>query len=176
MSVGRYARHTKPQLLQAIREKVIYAVDMAVGENCTLSNVGPSSAMQINKQQQQNGYAIADLKVPIDRVPGTPIRFKIVYTGTAQVGNIVFYMSYIVVGLGENLAGALATQWLIQSAPPPNYSKTSDEIWIHAVKIDGKLPSVDIQMRIGRDGTHALDTNAGNVYILKVIAEYTAYV
>lgn len=181
MPVGRYARHTKKPgtttIRQELREKVIYAADMTIGNDVTAANLGASPVYQFDPDADQ--WAIADLKVPKDRVPGTPIRLRFVFAITTNpFGDVAWYISYLVAGEGTDLTGALSLMWEIVAAAGVNLQMTTDGLPIVAADIDpfqiaGK--SVDIQMRIGRDGADALDTATGIANLMKVIAEYTAY-
>jgi len=173
MPVGRNIRHTIPQLRQVTREKVIYAKDMET-DGCSATVLGASPVMQFAAGSDQ--YALADLKIPVDRVPNTPIVVKLVFAGGGGPGYILWYISFLVAGEGQDLTASLATIWERTLAPPPNVQKTTNGMTIQANLLDGKLPSANIQMRIGRQGTHSLDDAPNATNLLKAIFEYTAYV
>ena len=59
---------------------------------------------------------------------------------------------------------------------PANIQNATPIVTIESVKLDGYNPSVDFQLRIGRDGNNALDTSNDVIYLFKLIFEYTAYV
>lgn len=178
MAVGRYARHTKPQMLKAIREKVLYATDLHEGAGgATLSFEGASPYWPLGASA--SNYVIGDLKVPLDRVRGTDAQIYVVFYQSNVPpggGNVVLYIEYAVVGIGESVTkprghktdivygvkGYPGTQW-------------SHGFWIYASEMDG-LENADIQMAVGRSGPDGADTAPADTRILKVVFRYTAYV
>ena len=175
----RYARHTKPALRQETREKIVYAGDMFDIDQtgAVFTDIGYSPVWQF--PDGQDSYVHADLKVPNDRVPGTPITVKLVFGMTVEggIGQVALYVGYYVVGYGESIqAGVFAPAWLLTPAPALNNSYTTPGFLIPASEMAGHRQSIDIQMRIGRDGIHVADTSVGTVNLLKAIFEYTAYV
>lgn len=177
MPSGREVRHTNAPLQRAIREAVLYAMDLQEGAGSpTLTNLGSSPVWQMDNGGIDN--VRGDLKIPADRVRNTPIDIKIVFTVSqgGGDGNVVFQLRSNVIGQGGDVSEAGAIGTLVVSAPALNLSKTTNAIRIASSDIDGKDQSADLQMLIERLGDHASDTFGGDVYLLKVIAEYTAYV
>ena len=176
MPVGRYSRHTVAGLRQELREKVVYANDLSEGSGTpSLTNIGVSPAWQ--HAHDSDSDVMGDLKVPIDRVPNTPIDVKLVFTVDQEggMGNVLWNFSYLIASEGVDLTGARVTPAWLTSAPPANVQKTTDPVRIASSSLDGLLKSVDIQFQVQREGTHASDTHGGNALILKVVFEYTAY-
>ena len=90
----REQRHTKVSLptgyRQMQKEKVIYAADMSYGVGQGITNIGVSPCHAL--AGKGNWYLYADLKLPIDRVPGTPMLMRGVYSTNGGGGNIAFYV------------------------------------------------------------------------------------
>ena len=154
-------------------EKVIYANDMSVGQGPAITSVGVSPCHGIS---DKSVYLYADLKLPIDRVPGTPMLMRGVYCMSAGGGYVAFYVDLLVVGVGDILTAAAGRFWMVSVASPANTQNVTSTVTIEAVKLDGYSPSVDFQLQIGRDGTNVLDTASGIFYLFKLIFEYTAFV
>lgn len=175
MPVGREVRHALPVLRQEKREVILYPNDMTV-DGATLTTLGNSPVLQCADAADQ--YALANLRVPVNRVPYTPIRLRPVFamTTAGEDGNVLWYISYLVTSLGMDLTGALGTLWEAVGAPAVNLIQIADGMDIPAGDIDGHVLPVDVQMRVGRSGAHALDTSSGVANLLKLIAEYQAYV
>ena len=159
---------------QAWREQVIYANDMTQGAGASATNIGVSPVWQLNTGADQ--YVYCDLKRPIDRVPGSPFLFKIVYCTAGGGGNIVFYVKVLVASPGTDLTTATSPMFTIGVGSPANIQNVAPTITLQAEEMDGLDSPVELQLSIGREGAHALDTSANNVYITKVIVEYIAYV
>jgi len=153
---------------------VIYANDMTEGSGASLTSVGVSPVWQLDDGADQHVYC--DLKRPIDRVPGSPLLFKIVYCTAGGGGNIVFYVKVLVASVGTDLTTATSPMFTIGVASPVNLQNVTPTITLQAEELDGLDAPVDLQLNVGREGAHALDTSANNVYVTKVIVEYTAYV
>jgi len=160
---------------------VVYAYGMKSGAGQpSAGQVGNSPSWQFGAGALQTVYI--DLKDPIDRVRGTPLRFKIVYCTTVAAGGVIaFVLEYNVAGEGSNLAPAVMPIMYEFDAGPAavNLQKTTaGTMYIWSGSIDQlKHPdkSVDMQIELGRDGTHAGDTCLGTVQLLKLVCEYTAY-
>ena len=173
----RSLRHTQALLRQELREIVVYANDMSEGTGApTLTYKGNSPVWQMDDDAISDIYG--DVKIPIDRVPGTPIDVKIVFaTGSGGGhGHVLFNLPYSIAGYGESLAGANLTPSTLESAAAANLSKTSSPLRIHESRMDGRRSSVDIGFRVQREGAHVLDTHNHNIFFVKAIFEYTAYV
>ena len=171
-------RHSQRLLQPALREQVIYANDMQYGNSTKLSRVGGLSPCWV-MVPDSDVYVYADLKVPIDRVPGTPIVLKPVFVMSQGGGRVEAYVGVTVVGEGDDVSVvAPITGWLRtgMNAPPANVQATMPGVTVQAPWIDGRLPSCDLQLKIGRWGGFATDTADGTLYLIKVVAEYTAYV
>ena len=173
----RSVRHVKVPTdgyRQAQREKVIYANDMTEGSGASLTSVGVSPCWQLNNGADQHLYA--DLKLPIDRVPRTPLLFKLVFCTSGGGGVLVFYVKVLVASLGTLLTTATSPMFVLPNASPANIQNVAPTITLQAAEIDDLDVPVDLQLNIGREGAHASDTSANNAYIIKLIVEYTAYV
>jgi len=173
----RSVRHVKVPTdgyRQAQLEKVIYANDMTEGSGASLTNIGVSPVWQVDNAADHHTYA--DLKLPIDRVPGTPLLFKLVYCTAGGGGNILFYVKVLVASLGTLLTTAVSPMFAVGVGSPADVQNVAPTITLQAVEVDGLVGPADLQLNVGREGAHALDTSANNAYIIKLIVEYTAYV
>jgi len=175
--VGRYARHAVAGLRQELREKIVYAMDLQEGsQGPTLTTLGVSPVWELHTNDDED--VCGDLKIPIDRVPETPIDVKIVFAVSqgGGEGNVLLNLDTLIASEGIDLTGATARDGLVVSCPAANNQQTTGYMRIHPNRLDGLVSSADIQFRVQREGTHDLDTHAGNVLLVKVIFEYTAYV
>ena len=59
---------------------------------------------------------------------------------------------------------------------PANIQNIAPTIKLQHTELDGLIEPVELQVNIGREGAHDLDTSANHVYLVKVIVEYMAYV
>lgn len=176
MTTRHAVRHVLHPLQQVKREVVVYAMEMQAG-------TGPPTLSHINSltpawylQDAATSDIRGNVKVPIDRVPGTPIDMYVVWTVLNQnVGNVVMLISYNIVGKGDLFTLPQVAPGSVESVPAYYLEKTTGPWRIHESRIDGKLPSVDINFVVRREGAHALDTYNNNVQIIKVIFEYIAY-
>jgi len=169
-------RHSQRLLQPTLREKVVYANDLSEGSGSpTLTSVGLSPVWQLDAQG--NSHVLGDLKIPIDRVPGTPIDVKIVFTVNAGggYGYILLNFDYIVVSEGSNIALGDVMPGLVVTVPAANLQKTTAPIRIASSRLDGLISSADIQFAVQREQLNDADTYGGNVLILKVVFEYYAY-
>ena len=156
------------------REKVIYANDMRAVTGQGISSIGVSPCLLLS--MKGNTYAHADLKMPIDRVPGTPMKMKLVYCTNGGGGNIGFYVDLLVASMGSDITTAAGRFWIISVGSPAYIQNVSPTVTIESVKLDGFISPVEFQLEIGRDGDVDLDTSVATVYVFKVIFEYMAYV
>ena len=114
--------------------------------------------------------------MPIDRVPDTPIKMKLVYCTNGGGGNIGFYVDLLVASMGSDITTAAGRFWIISVGSPAYIQNVSPTVTIESVKLDGFIAPVEFQLEIGRDGDVDLDTSVATVYVFKVIFEYMAYV
>jgi len=181
MTIGRYARHTQALLRQETREVAILAQDMygtapGAGADPTKGLTGQSIRLRFDPDTRQG--ICADIKVPNDRVPGTPIKFYFVYsipTGPGG-GNILWRLDYVIVGNGEQVNPTPNVRTVLAPTKAPNIQSKSDPIIIDASEIDGKAEPIEIQLGIIRYADDAGDTETSAADLYKVIMEYTAYV
>ena len=174
----REQRHTKLSFptgyRQMQKEKIIYAADMSAGFSGAITRIGVSPCYLLSGKIEY--YVYADLKVPIDRVPDTPMLVKGVYCTNGGGGNMAFYVDLLVAGKGQDLTMAAGRYWMMCVGSPANIQNVTPTATIQATDLDGVMPSVDFQLQIGRVGNHDLDTSIANMYLFKLIFEYTAYV
>ena len=173
----RSVRHVKVPTdgyRQAWREKVVYANDMTEGSGATLTNIGVSPCWRLDNAADHHVYC--ELKLPIDRVPGSPLKTKLVFCTAGGGGNLLFYVKILVASMGTDLTTAVSPLFSIAAGSPANLQNIAPPIWIQSTELDDRDPPVDIQLNIGREGAHALDTSVNNVYLFKYIVEYLAYV
>lgn len=173
-SAGRYARHTIQVFRQEIREKVLYKTDMeADGASEGTWYHSPIWSFADDADQ----YITGDMKVPIDRVPGTIIKVKPQITVVGAVGgNVVLRLDYYVVGVGERLheqpqvvdKKVVAMEDIGEIVKPDGFT-------ISAAILDYR-PGGNIQFEFHAERTDVSDTNTGTLYLLKLVFEYTAYV
>ena len=177
MPGNRSVRHVKiptDGYRQAWREKVIYANDMTEGSGATLTNIGVSPAWRFDDDEDQHVYC--DLKLPIERVPGSPLKTKLVFCTSGGGGYILLYVKVLVASMGTDLTTATSPLFSIATASPANIDSIAPPIWVQSTELDDLIDPVELQLNIGREGAHALDTSVNNVYLLKYIVEYLAYV
>ena len=169
----RHAKVPTDGYRQALREQVIYANDMTQGAGASLTNIGMSPVWQLNNGADQHVYC--DLKLPIDYVPFTPLLFKLVYYTAGGGGNILFYVKVLVASHGTDLTTAASPMFSTAVGSPASIQNVAPTIVLQATELDGLIGPVELQLNIGREGAHDLDTSANHVYLVKAIVEYTAY-
>lgn len=155
-------------------EKVVYANDMTQGAGATIGSVGVSPSWSLANAADQ--YMYADLKLPIDRVPGSPILIKIVYASDGGGGNFLFYVGVLIASLGTDLTTAISRMFSTAVSSPANLMNVAPTITLQSTELDNLVAPVDIQLQIGREGAHALDTSTDAAIVTKVIYEYYAYI
>lgn len=173
-SVGRYARHTKPQLLQAIREIVLYKLDMATD--------GASPGVWYNSPiwsfaDGADQYVSGDVKIPINRVLGTPIKVIPVMSVVGAAGGVVaLRLDYYTVAIGESMSQLTQiSDFKKEIMHQITEIVRGKGFTILPAKLDYK-PGGDIQFAFHAVRNDPSDTNTGTLYLLKLIFEYTAYV
>jgi len=121
----------------------------------------------------------ANLKVPIERVPGTPIVVKYVYSQPSVQnglgGRILFYLDLLPVGHGDSYVATSGRWWVNPLVAGVNISMTTDNMEVPPELLDGRASSVDLSLVFGRQGDHILDSSDSDCYLIKVIFEYWAY-
>jgi len=147
---------------------------MTEGSGASLTAIGVSPAWQVDNAADHHVYC--DLKLPIDYVPLTPLLFKLVYCTAGGGGNIVFYIKVLVASHGVDLTTATSSMFTIGVGSPENIQNIAPTVTLQATELDGLIDPVELQLNVGREGAHALDTSANNAYIMKLIVEYMAYV
>jgi len=180
MSVGRYARHTLRPLRREVREIPIMAEDMygtapGAGADPTLGLTGQSIRWRYDPAVRQG--VCADVKVPVERVLGTPLKFRFVYsipTGPGG-GNILWRLDYVIVGNGELVNPSPTVRTVLAPANASDLLSVSDPIEIDASELDGKTQPIEIQLGLIRYADDAGDTEASSADLYKVLMEYTAY-
>lgn len=173
-SVGRYARHTKPQLLQEIREIVLYKDDMeAVGASAGVWYHTPIWSFADGADLLVTG----DVKIPIDRVLGTPIKvIPVLSVVGAAGGNVALRLDYYTVAIGESMSMLTEiADFKIETMHQITEIVRGKGFTILPANLDYK-PGGDIQFEFHAVRNNVSDTNAGTLYLLKLIFEYTAYV
>jgi len=170
----RHVRVPTDGYRQALREQVIYANDMTNGSGASLGTVGVSPAWRLDNNADE--YLYADLKLPIDYVPMTPLLLKIVYASLGGGGNFLLYVKVLVASVGTDLTTATSPMFTVAVGSPPYIQNVAPTITLQAEELDGLIAPIDLQLSIGREGAHALDTSTQNVKIIKLIVEYTAYI
>jgi len=181
MSAGRYARHTSPFLKQEKREVVITANDMygiapGAGADGTKGLTGQSPRWRLSATTREG--QCAEVKVPENRVPGTGLKFRFVYsipTGPGG-GYILWRLDYVVVGNGELVNPTPTVRTVRALANAANLQSESDPIEISAAELDGKAEPIQLQLGLIRYADDAGDTETSEADLYKVIMEYTAYV
>ena len=181
MAVGRYARHTLARLRRETREVVITANDMygtapGAGADPTKGLTGQSARWRFSPDTRQG--VCADIKVPNNRVLGTPLKFYFVYSIPSGPGggNILWRLDYVVVGDGELVDASPTVRTVLAPANSVDLQSKSDPIVIEASEIDGKAEPVELQLGIIRYADDAGDTETSEADLYKLIMEYTAYV
>lgn len=188
MSVGRYARHalnllSKPSAIRTIRDVVIYPPDMygiayGLGADPTAGIAFNAPYWSFSPDADQGTGA--SLKVPEDRVKGTPVKFYYVFAIPTPPGGqtIMWRLDYLVRGKG-NMFNVVPAQRHLPTLSKNMYLITT------TVKLEIPASEVDYQHNLGqpvefhlgiiRQGTHPEDTETANAYLLKVVMEYTAH-
>jgi hypothetical protein len=186
MSVGRYARHTlnllsKPAALQTVRDVVVYAPDML--ENPVMPPF--EQATQYN-DPYWNFHSDADagvsvmVKLPEDRVRGTPVKFYLEFsipTGPGG-GTIMWRLDYLVRGVG-NMYNVTPAQRFLPTVSNASYRITrTAKLEIPAWEVDYQHAlgqPVEFFIGIIRQGTHPDDTEASEAHLHKLVMEYTSH-
>ncbi len=183
MPVGRYARHTRPVQVAKTRhvtkEIPIMAEDMygrppgAVADP-TLGVTGQSIRWRFDPATRQG--VCADVKLPVDRAPGTSVKFYFVYsipTGPGG-GDILWRLDYVVAGKGELVTPSPTVRTVLAWANAADLTWTSGPIVVSAAEFDGKAQPIELQLGIIRYADDAGDTEASEADLYKVVMEYTA--
>ncbi len=181
MPVERGIRHSKPLLRQETREVVLMAQDMygtapGAGADPTKGLTGQSIRWRFDANTRQG--VCADVKVPVDRVPGTPIKFYFVFsipTGPGG-GYIVWRLDYVIVGDGEQVNPTATVRTVRVKTNSVNLITKSPAIEIPTSELDGKAEPIQLQLAFIRYADDAGDTESSSADLYKVIMEYTAYV
>lgn len=188
MPVGRDVRHTlsllaKPSALQRIRDVVVYAPDMygrpyGIGADPTAGIAFNDPYWSFAPDADQGICAM--VKVPEDRVKGTPIKFYLEFgipTGPGG-GTIMWRLDRLVRGFG-NMYNVVPTQSFLPTVSNSIYRITT------TVKLEVPDWEVDYQHELGqpvefflgiiRQGTHPDDTEPSAAHLHKLVMEYVAY-
>jgi len=175
-----WIKHTRPTKRKVTKEVVITANDMygtapGAGADPTKGLTGQSARWRYSATTRQG--VCAEIKVPDDRVPGTPIKFYFVFsipTGPGG-GNILWRLDYLIVGDGEDITGTPTVRTVLTTTNAPNLMTKTDPIEISASELDGKRSPVQIQLGLIRYADDAGDTETSEADLYKVIMEYTGY-
>jgi len=173
-------RHTTPVKRTVTKEVVITANDMygtapGAGADPTKGLTGQSARWRYSATTRQG--VCAEVKLPKDRVPGTPVKFYFVYsipTGPGG-GNILWRLDYVVVGDGEDVTKDPTVRTVLASANSPDLISKSDPIEISADEFDGKSEPIQLQLGIIRYADDAGDTESSDADLYKLVMEYTGY-
>ena len=153
----------------------MYGTAPGAGADPTKGLTGQSARWRFSPDTRQG--VCADVKVPDDRVPGTPLKFYFVYsipTGPGG-GNILWRLDYVVVGDGELVSSTPTVRTVLAPAGSVNLQSKSDPIEISADEVDGKRSPVQLQLGIIRYADDPGDTETSEADLYKLIMEYTAY-
>ena len=175
-----WIKHTRPIKRKVTKEVVITANDMygtapGAGADPTKGLTGQSARWRYSATTRQG--VCAEIKVPEDRVPGTPIKFYFVFsipTGPGG-GNILWRLDYLIVGDGEDITGTPTVRTVLVTTNAPNLLTKTDPIEISASELDGKRSPIQIQLGLIRYADDAGDTETSEADLYKVIMEYTGY-
>ena len=181
MAAGRDVRHVLAPLRREAREvfvpaELFYGTAPGAGADPTKGLTGQSPRWRFSATTRQG--ICAEVRLPRDRVPGTPVRFRFVYsipTGPGG-GHIMWRLDYLVVGNGEDVTSTAAVRTVRAPAPAPGIVVESDPIEIPASELDGKAEPVVLQLGIIRYADDAGDTEASDADLYGLRMEYTAYV
>lgn len=178
-------RHTlnilaKPAALRATQTREIYPPDMygrayGLGSDPTAGITFNSPYWSFDPDTDQ-GIG-ASIKVPEDRVRGTPVKLYLEFcipTGPGG-GTVMWRLDYLVRGLG----------WFINVIPAQRHLPTvTKSIFVKTVTAKVEVPGweVDPQVAVGqpvefylgliRQASHLADTETSAAYLLKVVMEY----
>lgn len=181
----RHVRLPAEGYRQTTKEIVVQASQMSgVADGCQATptlGVFSNSPYQSYDPVTIQGIC-CDIKLPLDRVMGTPVKFYFVYyipTGPGG-GTIVWRLDYLIRRLGGNINTAMTTRTVHDAAPAAYLIAQSDKLefagweidWYQQVK-DGQ--PVDMQLGIIRWAGHPADTEVSAACLLKLIMAYTAY-
>jgi len=163
-----------------VKAVIIHAEDMygtapGAGADPTKGLTNQSPRWRFSPDTRQG--VCADIMVPRDRVPGTDLAFKFVYsipTGPGG-GNILWRLDILAVGEGEDVSGSPSVRTVLAPADAPDLISVSDPIIVPASEIDGKRPPVQLQLGIIRYADDAGDTETSEADLYKLIMEYMAY-
>jgi len=175
-----WIKHTRPTKRKVTKEVVITANDMygtapGAGADPTKGLTGQSARWRFSPDTRQG--VCAEVKVPNDRVPGTPIKFYFVFsipTGPGG-GNILWRLDYLIVGDGEDITETPTVRTVLVTTNSPNLLTKTDPIEIPASELDGKRSPVQIQRELIRYADDSGDTETSEADLYKVIMEYTGY-
>ena len=177
----RVLRHVLPPLRKEVREVVIPAELMygrppgATGDP-TKGVTGQSIRWRFAAGARQG--VCADVRLPADRVPGTPVKFYFIFSiPTGPGGSYVMWrLDYLVVGRGEDVTASPTVRTVRAPTDAPNIVVRSPAIEVAAGELDGKHQPVELQLGVIRYGDDAGDTETSDADLYKLIMEYTAYV
>lgn len=171
------ARHVLHPLQQAKREVIVYAMELRERSGSpTQTNIGASPVWQMDNGG--NDEVDGNIRIPRDRVPGTPIDIRLVFSVDAGGGedNVLLNVDYLISGQGQLMTAAVQSIGLVVACAAANTSKTTDPMRIPSSVLDELLDISDIAFVVEREGANALDTSGADLHLYKVIWEYTAYV
>jgi hypothetical protein len=186
MPVGRDVRHTRVRTdtyRQVLKEVPIYANEM-YGRPYGIG-ADPTPGVEFNSPYQSfdpvtvQGIC-ADLKLPVDRVMGTPVKFSFVYyipTGPGG-GTVVWRLDYLMRRVGQFINVVPTTRDVRSVAPSIYVIAKSPYITIPGWEVDWFHQvdqSVEFQLGIIRWADHAADNEPSAARLLKLVMEYTAY-
>ena len=174
-------RHTVQRFRQEVRRvaipaEVMYGTAPGAGADPTKGLTGQSIRWRFDPDTRQG--VCADVMVPLERVPGTPLRFYFVYsipTGPGG-GYILWRLDYVVVGDGDEVAPTPTVRTLRVRTPPPGVIDVAGPIEIPASELDGRKPPVQLQLGVIRYADDPGDTETSSADLYKLVMEYTAYV
>ena len=177
----RSVRHTLAPLRREVREVVVpaelmYGTAPGAGADPTKGLTGQSIRWRFSATTRQG--VCCDVKVPVDRVPSTPLKFRFVYsipTGPGG-GYILWRLDYVAAGKGEQVSPTPTVRTVRALANAPNLISVSDPIVIDASELDSKAQPVELQLGVIRYADDAGDTEASDADLYKLIMEYTAYI
>lgn len=183
---GRDARHTRIAVaknLQFTREVVVYAPDMY--GRCWGATADPTFAITTNDPHRSFASGAyqgisAQVKVPMDRVRGTDVRFYLEFViPNGPGGNtVMWHIDWLVRGFG-NLMFVVPTVRLLPTATNAVYRiTTTQDLIVPAFDVDiqdALGEPVEFFLGIAREGTHPGDTEPSAAQLHKLVMQYTAY-
>jgi len=125
----------------------------------------------------------ADAKLPLDRVPGTPLKFRFVYTIPTGPGggNVVWRLDWLIRNKGNWINVVPNTSIVVDKTLSRGELMVTDPIIIKAHEVDiqhlaGEGQPVNLQLGIIRQADDVNDTETSPAYLFKLLMEYRAYV